>query len=271
MKQKYLSEVVYQLFALIIAIIVVHAVYVAVIRPNADITLERQAAMQEADESYVPDRSLYVVLRDMEQEICIILFFWALSIMGGKVVRTMRERRLLDRSLLPVTEGTSILPEDARRYARPLQALPDKEQSYLLPRVLMAALHRFGSTRSIQATTTTIKDLCDNEAERLESELSIVRYIAWAIPSIGFLGTVRGIGTALGQAHQAVTGDILGVTVSLGVAFNSTFVALLTSILLMFLLHQLSLMQDRLVLDTQSYGDEHLVRYLQVPDQNGDE
>lgn len=269
MKQKYLSEVIYQLFALIISIIVVHAVYVAVIRPNADIIQEQQTMMQEQDESYVPDRSVYIVLKDMEQEICIILFFWALSIMGMKVVRTMRERKLLDRTLMQVSPGTSILPEDARSYARPLQALPEQEQRYLLPRVLLTALHRFGSTRSIQATSGTIKDLCEGEAERLESELTIVRYIVWAVPSIGFLGTVRGIGTALGQAHQAVSGDIVGVTVSLGVAFNSTFVALLTSILLMFLLHQLSLMQDRLVLDTQNYADENLVRYLQ-PDQDGE-
>ena len=92
----------------------------------------------------------------------------------------------------------------------------------------------------------------------------MVRYIAWAIPSIGFIGTVRGIGEALGQAHQALEGDIAGVTRSLGVAFNSTFIALLISIVLMFLLHQLQLHQERLVLETETYLDEHLIRHLQV-------
>ncbi len=268
MKQNYLTEVIYQLFALIIVVIVVHAVYVAVIRPNADYVLEQQTLLIAADESYVPDRSLYIVLRDFEQEICIILMFWALAIIGMKAQQTMRQRRLLDRQLLQVSEGTSILPEDARQYARPVQALPEVERNYLLPRAILAGLHRFGTTHNIQDAAHTIKDLCDNESERLESELTIVRYIAWAIPSIGFLGTVRGIGTALGQANQAVNGDILGVTVSLGVAFNSTFVALVTSILLMFLLHQLLLIQDRLVLDCQNYSDEHLLRYLQVPDRD---
>ena len=265
MKQKYLSEVVYQIFALIIVVIVVHAVYVAVIRPNADIIQQQQTAMQEADEDYVPDRSLYIVMRDFEQETCIILFVWALSMVGMKTARTMRERALLDRELLQVSDGTSILPEDARHYARPVQALPDKEKGYLLPRAILAGLHRFATTRNVQDVAATVRDVCDNESDRLESELAIVRYIAWAIPSIGFLGTVRGIGTALGQAHQAVSGDILGVTVSLGVAFNSTFVALVTSIMLMFVLHQLSLIQDRLVMDSQAYCDDHLINYLQVP------
>ncbi len=107
--------------------------------------------------------------------------------------------------------------------------------------------------------------MCDAESERLDSELSMVRYIAWAIPSIGFIGTVRGIGEALGQAHKAVEGDIAGVTQTLGVAFNSTFIALLISIVLMFLLHQLQLQQERLVLDTESYLDRDLIQHLQVP------
>ena len=100
----------------------------------------------------------------------------------------------------------------------------------------------------------------------MESELSIIRYIAWAIPSVGFIGTVRGIGDALGQAHRAVEGDITGVTSSLGVAFNSTFIALVISIILMFLMHQLQLVQERLVLDSQHYAEQRLVQHLQVRD-----
>ena len=105
--------------------------------------------------------------------------------------------------------------------------------------------------------------LVNAEAERLESELSMIRYIAWAIPSIGFIGTVRGIGQALTLAYRAVEGDISGVTESLGVAFNSTFFALLVSIFIMFLVHQLQLLQERLVFETSDYCDERLIRRLQ--------
>jgi biopolymer transport protein ExbB/TolQ len=90
----------------------------------------------------------------------------------------------------------------------------------------------------------------------------MIRYIAWAIPSVGFIGTVRGIGEALGQAHKAIEGDIFEVTKSLGVAFNSTLIALLISIGLMFLLHQLQLLQERYVLDSETYCDENLTRHL---------
>jgi biopolymer transport protein ExbB/TolQ len=160
------------------------------------------------------------------------------------------------------------LPEDARNYSRPVQALAERERELLLPRALLAGLHRFQTTRNIQDVAATVKDTCEIEADRMETQMTIVRYIAWAIPSIGFLGTVRGIGEALGQAYQAVSGDIVGVTVSLGVAFNSTFVALVVSILLMFILNQLVLLQDNLVLDCQKYCDVNMIQHLQVPDRD---
>ena len=132
-----------------------------------------------------------------------------------------------------------------------------------IPLGLLGALRRFSSTRSIQDVSTTTHTICENEAERLESELSMIRYISWAIPSIGFIGTVRGIGEALAQADKAVQGDIAGVTQSLGVAFNSTFIALLISIFLMFLVHQLQLLQERLVFDTENYTNDKLIRHMQ--------
>ena len=264
MKKKLQFELVYQIGALIISIVLVHLVYVTLIRPNAEVILTEQAERVAAGEAFVQDRSLYVVLRDYEQESCFILMFWAIAIMGLKARAAFGERNLLNQEFVQITEGMSILPEDTREHTRPIQALPEEQQEALLPRTLLAALHRFSSTRNVQDVSEAVKSVCDAESDRLDSELSMVRYIAWAIPSIGFIGTVRGIGEALGQAYRAVEGDIAGVTTSLGVAFNSTFIALVISIVLMFLMHQLQLIQERLVLDTHTYCDQKLLRHLQV-------
>ena len=262
MKSRMSPEFTFQLFALLIAVILVHGAYVGLIRPSADAQLQQQMELQAAGEDFVPQRSLAVVIRDYEQEACFILLIWALAIMGYKARLTLTEQSLLERQLLDIPDGTSVLPEDAREYSRSLEALPQQEQDYLLPRTLLSALQRFATTSSIQAVSDTIKEQCEIESDRLDSELSMVRYIAWAIPSIGFIGTVRGIGDALGQAYKAVEGDISGVTVSLGVAFNSTFVALVLSIIIMFCLHQLQLSQERLVLDCQRHADKRLLRFL---------
>ena len=263
MRRTFLNEFLFQIFALIIAVILVHAVYVTSVRPNATAALEEQSLRIQQEEDYTPERSVWILIRDFEQEACFILMLWAFAIMGYKAMVTINERSLLQRELLPVREGVRILPEDTREYARAIQSLPERVQGMLLPRVLLSSLERFGSTRNVQDVSSVANTLCESEGERMESELSMIRYIAWAIPSVGFIGTVRGIGQALGQAYRAVEGDIAGVTENLGVAFNSTFIALLISIVVMFFVHQLQLLQERLVFDTETYVDHNLIRHMQ--------
>lgn len=256
-------EFLFQIVALILSFVVVHSVYIAIVRPNAEEVIAYEALMLEQG-TPVDERSAWVVLKDYEQETCFVLMFWALAIMTFKGSRIAAERKLFDKALIPVTDGSKILSEDARQLARPIEALPELSRDYLLPRVLSVALQRLGSGSNIQEISASIRDECDIESQRLDTELSMIRYIAWAIPSIGFIGTVRGIGSALADAHEAISGNIAGVTASLGVAFNSTFIALLISIFIMFLSHQLTLQQERLVLSAQRYCDKNLLRHIKV-------
>jgi biopolymer transport protein ExbB/TolQ len=153
-----------------------------------------------------------------------------------------------------------ILPEDSREYARQIEAFrPRRNPS------CCAVSGCIGSkTRNIQDVAFSIRETCNLETDRLDSELSMVRFVAWAIPAIGFVGTVRGIGNSLQQAHKAVEGDVSGVVAGLGTSFNSTLVALSLSIVVMLCLHQMQLRQERTVLDTENYLDSHLIRHLQM-------
>lgn len=264
MNRRLPDEFLFSLISLALAIVIVHSAYVLHVRPTADAILTEQRVRMQEDPNFVSERSIYVVIKDYEQEAEIILMLWALTILGYKGLAYSRERQALDAGLLKLADGMKILPEDTREYSRQIENLPAETRGLLVPRALLAALARFGATRNVQDASTVAHGVCQSEAERLDSELSMLRYIAWAIPAIGFIGTVRGIGDALSQAHKAVTGDISGVTEGLGVAFNSTLIALLLSILLMFLLQQLQQRQERLVLDSETYLDQTVIRNLQA-------
>ena len=264
MKRLFASEFLFQIFALLLSLIVVHTVYVSAVWPRAEAILKAQQERVAAGDTSARPQSVWVVLKDYEQESEVILFFWCLAIMGFKATRLREEHAVFEQTLVQVPAGTSILPEDAREYLRPIQALPEETRACLLPRALIAGLRRFAVTHSVQDVAGAVRETCSSEGDRLDSELSMVRYVAWAIPAIGFIGTVRGIGMALSEAYRAVEGDIAGVTDALGVAFNSTLVALLLSILLMFLVHQLQLAQERLVLGANAYCEERLLPFLKL-------
>lgn len=262
MNRTFSQESVFQMFALVIAVIIVHSVYVTVIYPNAEAIMAQQLELMRRDANYIAPSTIYVTIKDFEPETCLVLSLWALAIIAYKWRLVAQERRLFDQQLLPIPEGVRILPEDTREYSRQIQALPEQERNLLLPRALLHALRRFGATRSLQDVSASTHMLVSSEAERLDSELSMIRFIVWAIPAIGFVGTVRGIGIALRMAHRAVEGDVTAVTQYLGSAFNSTLIALLACITLMFLVHQLQLIQERLAYEAEAYCEEHLIRHL---------
>lgn len=256
------SDFLFSTFALIITAILVHAVYVVQIRPQADVILKQQFERMRADVDYAPPRSMYIIVKEYEPEVCIILMIWSMLLLGHRTLGNTQQRKLLESGLINVPAGMRILPKDTREYARQMEALGPKIQNLLLPRAVVAALERFGATSNIHDAAEAARAVCESEAERLDSELSMVRYTVWAIPAIGFVGTVRGIGEALQQAHKAVSGNISGVTEALGITFNATFTALTASIIVMFFLHQLQLAQERMVLDTETYIDQHLLKHL---------
>ena len=168
---------------LIISLFIIHSLYILFITPFSN---EYLSIASEAGTT-VP-RNIFVILKDIEQEICLILFFWASFYLVEKIYSY---RKILDHDNL-----------------------------------------------------TPIKSSID----KFDIDLSIVRYISWAIPSIGFIGTVRGIGEALTKASEALAGDISGMTDSLGVAINSTFVALFLSIFLVLIISIAENLQDQILL-----------------------
>jgi biopolymer transport protein ExbB/TolQ len=268
MRSLFGGDALFSVAALLLSAILVQMVYATVIRPRAAAILAEPALPQEQVRPGQPAthnlRSVWVILKDYEQETAIILATWALALIGYQAWAVSRNRRLLEKDYFDLPEGRVILPDDARAYGRPIESLPPEEQEMLLPRALMVALNRFGATRSVQDSAEAVRAECENELDRLDAQLSMVRFTAWAIPAVGFVGTVRGIGRALQEAQGALHGDISGVTLGLGVTFNATLTALVSCIIVMFFLHQLQQAQDRLVLDARMYIDRRLIRNMRV-------
>lgn len=269
-----MTKTLSNIIALVVSVVAVHITYIGYIRPQASLVLE---ASRQAGQS--APRHLVVILKDYEQEICLILMLWGMFLILGKCLAILREQYLFSVDLLeesaeePAEEPEKAAEAEADEDSpgefhglnsalKTLEALPPDIRETPLVKTLMTSLRRFLITQDVQNTSDAIESSVEALALKQDAENSMIRYLIWAIPSIGFIGTVRGIGQALSQADQALAGDIAGMTESLGIAFNSTLVALLISIALMFMLHQLQRLQDNLVVDTQDYCEAFLLNRI---------
>ncbi|NOZ42760.1 MAG: MotA/TolQ/ExbB proton channel family protein [Alphaproteobacteria bacterium] len=251
-----MSNLIKNLIVFSVSLIVVHLAYIGYIRPQASLAIElaRQAGQS-------PPRNIFIILKDYEQEICVILLLWSSYLILSKIREITSTHYLFKVDLLEKLDSkkaTVVTTLDE------LENLPEDIRMTPLVAALVSSLRRYLITSSVQNTSDAITANVNALAIRLEAGNSMIRYLIWAIPSIGFIGTVRGIGQALSDAQKALGGDIASMTNSLGIAFNSTFVALLISIFLMFLLHQLQRMQDGLLVETQAYCEKFLLTRISM-------
>jgi biopolymer transport protein ExbB/TolQ len=119
------------------------------------------------------------------------------------------------------------------------QSAPSIRDSYLGRRLhdALAHIQRQGTAEKLD---DELKYLADRDLERQHNSFALVRIVIWATPMLGFLGTVMGIAKALGNLDptQLATDPaeaMQGLLSGLYVAFDTTAVALVLSIVLMFL------------------------------------
>mgnify|MGYP006217081663 FL=1 len=212
--------------ALIISIVFVHLIYIGYIRPEANALIEMSRQIGQS-----APRDIIVIVKDYEQEICFILMIWGCFLIFDSYRTILKNKYLFTVNLVEEENNENFNPE--RIIDKLDNELPRECRSSPLIQTLRMALWRYAGTRNVQNLSDAVESNMEALAIQQESENSMIRYLIWAIPSIGFIGTVRGIGQALSMADKALAGDIAGMTDSLGVAFNSTLVALLLSVFLM--------------------------------------
>lgn len=152
-----------------------------------------------------------------------------------------------------------------------LQALPEQLHQSLLVRRLWDAVAYVQRKDSADELEEHLRHLEDLDAARANSSYAIVRIIIWAIPILGFLGTVIGITMAIANlSWQALENSMAEVMSGLSVAFDTTALALALSIVLMFAKHYLERMDDHLLAEVDRRTSSELVGRFEQRDSEVD-
>ncbi len=108
------------------------------------------------------------------------------------------------------------------------------QNSYLGQR-LHNALDYIHRKKSAHELDEHLHYLADADFAHMHNSFALTRIIIWAIPILGFLGTVIGITLAIAElSPEALETSLPEVTSGLGIAFDTTALALSLSIVLMF-------------------------------------
>ena len=201
-----------------------------------------------------------------------LLAAWSIVMIGFKAWRVFGQRRCLEADLLPTSIAARIHADNAHVFTSYLRhAQLGLPANFLGPRLERATLF-LASRRSPGAVAEQLARQSEADANAVDSSYTTLRVFIWAIPILGFIGTVLGIGAAVGAFSQTVSAavdlDVMkqsigAVATGLGVAFDTTLLALVTSIVLMFPMSWLQKFEEGLLARVDDYCDTQLARRLE--------
>ena len=197
--------------------------------------------------------------------VVIFMTMWGLSVCLFKLVRLYRQKLILTKEWLIQSFGDKITSEEVETVINNLHAQTSRSNKYLLINRIVQCLRHYKANKDPKQVMDYSRVQANNDAAVIDSSYSLLRIFIWAIPILGFIGTVIGISQAVSGfsdvmntnavmvnntteypdtatlVNPAEEGDVSmlktalgGVTSGLGTAFDTTLLALVMSLIVMF-------------------------------------
>lgn len=188
-----------------------------------------------------------------------LAFFWSWFEAHEKLRSLTRERKAFKLNIIPTGEKIVFLPADVNNLKFKIIEF-EKKEKYILSDLLKKACTKYRASSSLSELIDVVSIQIEVSQEKWEGAQSVLRYLTWVIPSIGFVGTVIGISQALLFANS---GDMELITSLLGVAFDTTLIALVLSIIIMWFVHKLQEETDRFHSDLKEFLIDNLINKIE--------
>ena len=166
----------------------------------------------------------------------IMMFCVAVGGFLAKLLALRIERASLKSELLPQWNGVPVEVDQAAVLLGNLVAKPDRQKKTWLGQRCAAALDYLVQRKSTDGYDDQLRSLADLDAFSSDGSYGLSRFITWAVPILGFLGTVLGItGAIAGVTPEKLENNLSSVTDGLALAFDTTALALGLTMVIMFI------------------------------------
>lgn len=197
------------------------------------------------------------------------MFFVGMGILWAKLRMLPTERRAMKSMLSLARHGewssSNIAPDAVVELLQnwQKQARSTKLATTTMSQRLTGVLHYYNKRQD--GLEDHLRYLADLASDRLLQSYSLIRTVTWAVPIMGFLGTVVGITLAIANVTpEQLDSSLPEVTAGLAVAFDTTAQALGMSMILVFGTFLIERGEQSILNDVEQFGIDHMVPALTV-------
>jgi len=118
-----------------------------------------------------------------------------------------------------------------------------------------------------------LRSQASQDESAMETSYSLVQGFVWAIPVLGFIGTVLGLSAAIGGFSSVlktaddvtqISESLQGVTAGLATAFDTTLIALIAALIIQLIMVVMKKAEEEFLDEALEYGIQKIVGRLRL-------
>jgi len=202
----------------------------------------------------------------------VFLAFWSVAILLFKGTKIRLQRKALDITILP--ESTFVLsPNTVDQVMQKVYLSVEQPKQFFLFNRIIGALSNLKNIGMISDVSDILRTYNEQDEEAVETSYSLLNGFLWAMPVLGFIGTVQGLSIAIGEFGtvlqaggniETLTGSLQQVTGGLATAFDTTLVALVLALFLHLWATVMRKTEEELLHSCSEYCSQNIVGHLRM-------
>jgi biopolymer transport protein ExbB/TolQ len=205
-----------------------------------------------------------------------IVFFtaWSVVILGIKRMKLRLQRRCLAMDIAPEGDAGFVLsPTTVELVTNRMFLLVDKPEQFLLFNRISTALSNLKNIGRVSDVDEILRSEAETDEAAMDASYVLLSGLIWAIPILGFIGTVLGLSIAIGRFGSVIgasgdTSQILPalqeVTGGLGLAFDTTLEALVAALAIQMMTIFIRKSEQEFLLECTRYCTKNVVNRLRL-------
>lgn len=205
------------------------------------------------------------------------LFLLGMSIIFLKWRKLSFQMRAAKYELVPAGKNFSLTPETAMDVLKSLNSIVDDPKRFVLFNRIERALMNLRNVGNVSDVSEMLRSQAENDEGHLDSSYGILSGIAWALPILGFIGTVTGLSDAIGGFGLVLSSEsdaaslresLSPVTGGLGIAFDTTLLALVLAMALQMVVTFLRKEEESFLDQCRDYAHVNVISRLCIAKEN---
>lgn len=205
-------------------------------------------------------------------------FFLAMTIVFAKWRKLAFQRKALQVELVPLGDSFALTSETAVDVLKKLRETVDDPKCFVLFNRIERALQNLRNVGNLSDVSEMLRAQAENDENHMDSSYGLLAGIVWAIPILGFIGTVIGLSGAIGGFGKVLNSDasvsslkegLAPVTENLGVAFDTTFVALVLAMFIQLVVTLLRKSEELFMDECRDYAHVSVISRLRFKSGEG--